>query len=91
VPTDQSAGGGWHTDRPGLEVRQEHRAVIEELIDNQGWRYRLPKGGGYPQLYPADRTQRAISVPKTGHTRGNAFANWIAKICRAGGHWPPAR
>lgn len=79
------------TDRPGREVSQEHREVIVYLIDSQGWAYRLPAGGGYPRLFPADASQPPIRVPKTGHLRGNAFANWIAEIRRKGGHWPPDR
>jgi hypothetical protein len=79
------------TDRPGREVSQEHREVIVYLIDSQGWSYRLPRGGGYPTLFPADRSQSPIQVPKTGHSRGHAFRNWIAEIRRKGGHWPPDR
>jgi hypothetical protein len=78
------------TDRPGREVSQEHREVILYLIDNQGWRYKRPTGRGYPKLLPpADSGQAAIRVPKTGHTRGHAFSNWLAEIRRKGGHWPP--
>jgi len=45
---------GVETDRPGDEVDKDHRKVIKELIDNQGWSYRLAKGGGYPRLYPPE-------------------------------------
>jgi hypothetical protein len=83
--------GRVETDRPGREVSKEHREVIVDLIDNQGWAYKLPSGGGYPMLYPADRTHDRIRVPKTGHSGGNAFGNWIAEIRRKGGHWPPDR
>jgi hypothetical protein len=92
VDTEQPEGSSDHgekTDRPGREVSQEHREVITYLIDNEGWRYKLPSGGGYPKLLPADRTQAAIRVPKTGRTRGHAFSNWLAEIRRKGGHWPP--
>jgi hypothetical protein len=30
-------------------------------------------------------------VPKTGHSKGHAFENWLAAIRRDGGHWPPGR
>jgi hypothetical protein len=63
--------------------------VILDLIDNQGWMYKLPTGRGYPRLYPPDRTQGQIRVPKTGHTRGHAFDNWLAEVRRKGGQWPP--
>jgi len=59
--------------------------VIEYLIDNQGWTYRLPTGGGYPGLRPADPAQSPVKVPKTGHSKGRAFSNWIAEIRRKGG------
>jgi hypothetical protein len=76
------------TDRPGQEVSNGHAEVIRHLIDNEGWTYKKPTGSGYPRLYPADLDQAPIRVPKTGHTRGCAFRNWVAAIRRAGGHWP---
>jgi hypothetical protein len=79
------------TDRPGGEVDKEHRDVINHLVDNQGWSYKKPRGGGYPRLIPADPAQTPVRVPKTGRTRGRAFANWVAEIRRKGGHWPPER
>jgi hypothetical protein len=79
------------TDRPGDEVSKDHREVISNLIGNQGWRYKKPSGGGYPRLYPADPKQAPIQVPKTGHSKGRAFTNWVAEIRRKGGHWPPER
>jgi hypothetical protein len=79
------------TDRPGREVSKEHREVIAYLIDNQGWAYRKPLGGGCPQLYPADTLLRAIRVPRAGSTRGRALDSWIAQVRRCGGHWPPDR
>jgi hypothetical protein len=79
------------TDWPGQEVDKDHREVINYLIGNEGWRYELPRGGGYPKLIPADRSKSPIKVPKTGNTRGRAFSNWIADIRRKGGHWPPER
>jgi hypothetical protein len=75
-----------HTDRPGKEISAEHREVAEHLIDNEGWRY-CDCGNRYPKLYPPDG--RIIKVPKTGHTQGCAFKNWVALIRRNGGHWPP--
>jgi len=79
------------TDRPGREIDKEYRDIVTHLIDSQGWAYRLATGGGYPRLLPADQSQAAIRVPKTGHTRGRRFHNWVAEIRRAGGHWPPGR
>ncbi len=79
------------TGRPGQEVSKEHREVITYLIDSQGWAYKLPRGGGYPRLLPADPDQPPIRVPKTGHTKGHAFSNWLAEVRRKGGHWPPDR
>jgi hypothetical protein len=79
------------TDRPGREVSKEHREVILDLIDNQGWAYKRPRGGGYPKLYPADPSQGSIRVPKTGHAKGHAFDNWLGTIRLKGGHWPPGR
>ncbi len=77
------------TDRPRREVDKEYREVITHLIDNEGWNYQIPSGGGYPRLLPADPAQRPILVPKTGHTKGRRFANWVAEVRRSGGHWPP--
>lgn len=79
------------SDRPGQEVSKEHREVIVDLIDNQGWAYKLPSGSGYPRLYPVDPAMTPIRVPKTGHSRGRAFANWVAEIRRKGGQWPRGR
>jgi hypothetical protein len=79
------------TDRPGREVSQQHREVIVDLIDNQGWAYRRPSGSGYPRLYPADPAMTPLRVPRTGHKRGHGFANWLAEIRRKGGQWPPGR
>jgi hypothetical protein len=78
------------TDRPGREVSTDHRKVIRHLVDNEGWTYKLAEGNGYPRLIPpgADQT---IRVPKTGHSKGHAFENWLAEIRRNGGHWPPSR
>jgi hypothetical protein len=83
--------GTVETDRPGMEIDREYRDVVEYLIDSAGWGYKLPTGGGYPRLLPADNTKAPIKVPKTGHTRGHRFQNWIAEVRRADGHWPPGR
>jgi hypothetical protein len=77
------------TDRPGQEVSKEHRQVITHLIDNEGWAYKRPEGKGYPGLYTPSGIR--IKVPKTGHSKGHAFENWLAAIRRNGGHWPSAR
>ena len=79
------------TDRPGNEIDKDYREVAEDLVDNQGWRYKLPKGRGYPRLLPPDKSKPIIRVPKTGHTRGHRFGNWLGEIRRAGGRWPPSR
>jgi hypothetical protein len=79
------------TDRPGQEVSNgDQRKVIRHLIDNEGWAYKKPVGRGYPRLYPPD-SDKWIRVPKTGHTKGHAFENWVAEVRRNGGHWPPGR
>ena len=77
------------TERPGQEVSNDHRQVIRHLIDNEGWAYKLPPGNGYPRLYAPSGW--SIRVPKTGHSKGHAFENWLAAIRRNGGHWPPGR
>ncbi len=77
-------------ERPGKEIDKEYADVVNFLIDTHGWRYRLPTGGGYPRLLPADKAKPAICA-ETGHTRGHAFGNWIGLVRRAGGHWPPGR
>jgi hypothetical protein len=78
------------TDRPGQEVSKKHREVITHLIDNEGWVYKKAKGQGYPRLFPP-KSELSIKVPKTGHSKGHAFENWLAAIRRNGGHWPPGR
>jgi hypothetical protein len=78
------------TDRPGQEVSKKHRQVITHLIDNEGRAYKKPKGNGYPRLFPP-KSDSSIKVPKTGHSKGHAFENWLAAIRCDGGHWPPGR
>jgi hypothetical protein len=78
------------TDRPGREVPKEYRGVITYLIDSEGWAYKLPRGGGYPKLLPADGSQSPIKVPKTPSSQ-RTLSNWLADIRRKGGHWPPER
>lgn len=75
------------TDRPGKEIPKEYREIVAELIDNQRWTYDA-SGRGYPKLFPADPTQRQISVPKTPSDR-RGYRNFVAQIRRAGGTWPP--
>ena len=77
-------------DRPGREVPKDYREVIIHLIDSQGWTYQKPRGGGYPQLRPADPARSPVKVPKTPSSQ-RTFSNWLAEIRRKGGHWPPAR
>lgn len=74
---------------PGREIPKEYREVVTELVRNQGWRYRKPSGGGYPQLLAPDRSVNRIRVPMTPSDRAHGFKNWIAEIRRAGGKWPP--
>jgi hypothetical protein len=78
------------SDRPGREVPKDYREVITHLIDDQGWNYQKPRGGGYPQLRPADPAQPPIKVPRTPSAQ-RTFSNWLADIRRKGGHWPPVR
>ncbi len=53
-------------DRPGREVPKEYREIATELVDNQGWGYSAgAKRGGHPTLYPADSTQRPITISTT--------------------------
>jgi hypothetical protein len=62
--------------------------VVEDLVDNQGWRYDLGRNrGGHPVLYPREKAQPTLSVPTTpGDNR--SFANWISQVRRRGGIWP---
>jgi hypothetical protein len=78
------------TDRPGREVPKEYREVITYLIESEGWAYKRPRGGGYPKLVPANRSQSPIKVPKTPSSQ-RTLSNWLADIRRKGGHWPPER
>lgn len=70
-------------DRPGREIPKEYRAIIERLVDDQGWRYDA-SGKGHPKLYPADPTQPQISVPTTPGDR-RSLNNFRASVRRAGG------
>lgn len=70
------------TDRPGKEVPKEYRKALVDLIDNQGWRYRKDKK--HPVLYPADRSQDQIVLPKTASDH-RSWKNAMATIRRAGG------
>jgi hypothetical protein len=62
--------------------------VVNELVDNQGWRYDPGRGrGGHPIVYPLDKAQPALAVPTTpGDHR--SFANWLSQVRRRGGLWP---
>ena len=77
------------TDRPGQEVSSAHSRVIKHLIENEGWAYKLPPGRGYPRLRAPSGW--SIRVPRSGHSKGHAFENWLAAIRRNDGHWPPGR
>ena len=74
--------------RAGNEVPKEYRIIVNELVDNQGWRYDN-SGQGYPKLY-APSGARMISVPKTPSDQ-RSLRNFIAQVRRAGGIWPPLR
>jgi hypothetical protein len=79
--------GEW--DFPGQELADRNfRDVAQELVKNQGWGYKLPTGGGYPKLYPPDKTQPMIPVPKTPSPHKRSFANFLAQVKRSGGIWP---
>jgi hypothetical protein len=66
-------------------MSQESPAFRRERI--QGWRYD-PSGKGYPQLYPADRAQPQISVPKTPSSQ-RSLKVFVRKVRQRGGTWPP--
>lgn len=72
-----------HTDRPGREIPKDYRAIVADLVDNQGWRYDSSRKG-HPMLYPADRSQSAMPVPTTpGDQR--SLLNFRAQVRRKGG------
>lgn len=77
-------------DRPGREIPQEYREVVEHLINNRGWRYDNQRKG-HPTLYPADRNQTPYQVPTTPNRNPRAWKNWVSGIRRRGGDWPPAK
>jgi len=58
------------TDRPGDEVDKDHRKVIKELIDNQGWSYRLARGGGYPACIRLIPRRDPSGCPRQGTRKG---------------------
>jgi hypothetical protein len=76
------------TDRPGREIPQDYREIVEHLITVQGWRYDK-RGKGHPVLYPADRSQPQLRVPTTPTRDARAIKNFVADIRRRGGVWPP--
>lgn len=73
--------------QPGRELPKEFRAIVQELVANQQWRYRW-EGGRHPMLFPADRTKSPLAVPTTpGDQR--AIRNFITDVRKRGGVWPP--
>lgn len=76
-----------NSEKAGQEVPKEYRAVCNELVDNQGWRY--DSKGKYPHLFPADKSQTPVKVPKTPSAKKRSWENWIAEVRRKGGVWPP--
>jgi hypothetical protein len=72
---------------PGREIPKEFREVAIELVRNQGWRYELPKGNGYPRLLPPDKTKGMVIIPKTPATNKRGFENWVSEVRRRGGVW----
>lgn len=73
-------------ERAGKEIGKDYRDVVNYQIDHHGWRYD-PSGKGYPQLYPVDRRQPQISVPKTPSSR-RTLQVFIRKVRQRGGTWP---
>lgn len=69
-------------DRPGKELQKDWRAIASTLVAEQGWRYST--GKGHSTLYPADRTQRPITLPHTPSDK-RAYPNFIAAVRRACG------
>ncbi len=51
------------SDWPGREVPKDYREVITYLIDSHGRTYQRLRGGGYPQLRPADPVHPPNKVP----------------------------
>ncbi len=74
--------------KPGNEILKEYRAIVDELVSNQGWRYDN-SGKGYPKLFPPGGA-RQIAVPKTPSDQ-RGLRNFISQVRRAGGVWPPGR
>lgn len=73
-------------DRVGKELPKEYREIATELVNRQGWGYRL-QGKGHPMLFPADPTKRPIAVPTTPGDR-RSLANFVAVVRRSDGQWP---
>lgn len=71
------------TDRAGREIPKDYRAIINHLIDTQGWRYKVRKGG-HPVLYPANRQHAPITMPGSPSDH-RALDNFKAAVRRAGG------
>jgi hypothetical protein len=60
----------------GNEIPKEYRAIVDELVSNQGWRYDN-SGKGHPQLL-APSGARPIAVPTTPSDR-RELLNFIAQ------------
>ena len=73
------------TDKPGRELPKDFRAIAAELVDNQGWTYRLSNRGGHPMLFPADKNQPPIPVP-TSPSDVRGIKNFRSQIRRRGGN-----
>jgi len=75
-------------DVPGRELKKDYRALAEELVTNQGWRYENGHDrGGHPILFPSDRMMSPLLVPTTpGDHR--ALKNLVSEVRRRGGFWP---
>ena len=73
-------------DTPGREITDaDIRDVVKVAAALDGWRYDAGTSrGGHPMLYPADRTQRPISVPTTPSDKKRSIKNLRAQIRRAG-------
>lgn len=74
-------------DKAGREIPREYREIVNYQVEHLGWRYDA-SGKGHATLYPADKTQRPITVPGTPGDR-RSLPNFIAQVRRAGGIWPP--
>ncbi len=74
--------------RAGNEVPKEYRVIVNEPVDNQGWRM-TKAGKGHPKLY-APRGARAMPVPTTPGVQ-RSLRNFTAQVRRGGAIWPVKR